>query len=110
MYAYTSKGPYILDTPAWTRITDTGAKILLKKVGAESESRIIHDDIDALEAQLKAVKAQTKLAKFRASIGYILVGGGVFGAFLGVCFTVIEERYNLLNRVLIFLEAGWRAI
>jgi CheY-like chemotaxis protein len=46
VFAYTSKGPYILEQPAWDRIVNAGAKILLKgQFSPDAEEMMILSEI-----------------------------------------------------------------
>ena len=46
IYAYTSKGPYLLDAIGFDHIGETGARWLFKnKYGAHTEQIIIHNDV-----------------------------------------------------------------
>lgn len=47
VYAYTSKGPYLLNQGAWNRIVAAGAEVLLKnRYGRSVERMLIQRDID----------------------------------------------------------------
>ena len=47
MYAYTSKGPFLLEQSEWDKISEYGAEILLKgRVTAEGERTEIIGDIE----------------------------------------------------------------
>jgi CheY-like chemotaxis protein len=52
VYAYTSKGPYILQREAWDRISDLKARILLKKRSSDlALQRRLISDIDEYQAK-----------------------------------------------------------
>jgi hypothetical protein len=47
MYAYTTKGPYLLEQKDWRKISEYGGKVLLKgRVSAQSEVTEIVGDIE----------------------------------------------------------------
>lgn len=79
VYAYTSKGPYLLQQAAWDRIVGSGAKVLLKgRFSPQSERVLIQRDIHA------AREGRSLGAKVRRYLTTVLITTGLLGAILGV--------------------------
>jgi CheY-like chemotaxis protein len=77
VYAYTSKGPYLLGGPALDRIARSGARWILKgKFDAGTERWVIDRDIRDLKSR------RWRNAIWR-SLWIILIGTGVLGWFVG---------------------------
>jgi hypothetical protein len=56
MYAYTSKGPFLLEREEWKKLSEFGAEILLKnRVSAENERYEINSDIQIQERNARRV-------------------------------------------------------
>ncbi len=75
IYAYTSKGPYILDALGFDHIGETGARWLFKnKYGAHTEQVIIRQDIEEFRAKNSFTM---RLARFFwvATFGSGILGG-----------------------------------
>jgi hypothetical protein len=52
MYAYTTKGPYLLEQKDWRKISEYGAKVILKgRVTPQSEATEIIGDIEAFRTK-----------------------------------------------------------
>ena len=79
VYAYTSKGPYLLQQAAWDRIVESGATVLLKnRFGPQSERMLIQRDIDL-------VREQNSLgARIQKNFVQVVIATGLLGAILGV--------------------------
>ena len=79
VYAYTSKGPYLLQQCAWERIVQSGAKVLLKhRFGPDSERTLIQRDIDFMREQ------RSFGVRLRRYFKTIIITMGLLGAILGV--------------------------
>jgi len=79
IYAYTSKGPYLLQQTAWDRIFKCGCKVLLKnRYGRQIEKMILHDDIET-HRERNSVRA--KMAKHLYTV---LITWGGLSTLLGV--------------------------
>jgi hypothetical protein len=67
MYAYTTKGPYLLEQKDWQKISDYGAEVLLKgRVAPQSEATEIIGDIETFRAK-KSWKAWIGKLSIRAA-------------------------------------------
>jgi CheY-like chemotaxis protein len=79
VYAYTSKGPYLLAQAAWGRILGVGVNVLLKKrYGRTVERTVIQRDIDQFrEENSWRVKAAKHLHT-------VLITWGLFTTTLGI--------------------------
>ncbi len=90
IYAYTSKGPYLLDGPGFDRIGDAGAKWLFKgKYGAATEQIIIQQDIE--DYHLKN-SFTFRMARYFWAATF---GSGILGGF--VVWFLTEELPKLLH-------------
>ncbi len=82
VYAYTSKGPYLLASSGFERINSAGARLLLKnKFSPDAERRILSRDFGEFHARSGAARLWSKVAAV-----------GVLGAALGVIFDRIASR------------------
>jgi hypothetical protein len=78
LYAYTSKGPYLLQQGGWERIFRSGAKILLKKrFGPQIERIIIQRDIDSYK------ESNSWHAWFGKHLYTVLITWGLLSAIVG---------------------------
>lgn len=79
MYAYTSKGPYLLAQGAWERILAARAQVLLKnRYGRTAERILIQSDID-LSKNKNSLRA-----KVANRLYSVLVSWGVLATALGI--------------------------
>lgn len=77
VYAYTSKGPYLLTQHAWDRIVKSGATILLKKrFGPHIEKRLINKDIKTYKIRNSWYRKIMNLLKI------VFITWGIFAALL----------------------------
>lgn len=91
VYAYTSKGPFLLGTPAWNRIAENGAKVLLKNsFGREAEGMVLRRDIRHYRTE---VERHAAASRFGTKVRRALIGMGILGAALGV---LIDRLVTLL--------------
>ena len=80
VYAYTSKGPYLLDTPGFDRIARIGASWLFKnRYGRDAERLLIQRDIEESRnsnSMIRRIRKHTPdsavLTVFGAAIGVAL--------------------------------------
>ncbi len=79
MYAYTSKGPYLLVQNAWDRILATGAHVLLKnRYGSTIERMLIRNDIEL------AINKNSFRAKVANRLYRVFVSWGLLAMALGI--------------------------
>jgi hypothetical protein len=87
VYAYTSKGPYILDKNAWDRIVNSNAKILPKnKLGKNSIQLIIDEDIN----KYKVLNSWS--IKIAENIWKYVITTGLLSAVIGAVFSWLLYR------------------
>jgi len=91
IYAYTSKGPYLLDELGYDRIGDAGARWLFKgKYGSHTEQVIIQQDIEEFRVKNSLTM---RLARF---FWISLFGSGIVGGL--VVWLLTEEIPKLFLR------------
>ena len=77
VYAYTSKGPYLLQQAAFDRIARAGATVLLKnRFGPQSERMLIQRDID------RAKEENSLSAKLKRYFKTVIITSGLLGVIL----------------------------
>jgi hypothetical protein len=78
MYAYTSKGPLLLEQSEWKKISEYGAEVLLKgRVTPDAERTEIVGDIELLRSKLSwsaRMKAGTPSLVRRLLEGLFFIG------------------------------------
>jgi len=91
IYAYTSKGPYLLDAIGFDHIGETGARWLFKnKYGAQTEQVIIQHDVEEFKEKNSFSR---RIARF---FWLALFGSGVLGGL--VVWFLTEELPRILRR------------
>lgn len=89
VYAYTSKGPYILDGPSLDRLAACGASVLFKKrLGASSEEMIILKDI----AQCK----RRRSVLLGLSTKNVIILAAILGAAVWVIGKLLDYLWGML--------------
>ena len=87
MYAYTSKGPYLLRESACDHVVKSGAKVLFKnRLGRQIEKMLICEDIDTCKREHSL---RAKLARY---LWTVLVTCGLLSALLGAKIGFALER------------------
>ena len=88
IYAYTSKGPYLMEHKGFEELEKLDAKWLFKnKYDPETERDHIHKDIDEFQEHFGWRH------KLRMAVFWTGAGSAVLGAFLGVLFTHLAHRW-----------------